>query len=288
MNILQKQFKTAALVAALLTTMSLSAPATAQEPGAQNAALDSTASAAELAAGASVLSSTVYATRILGMPEHIRSAMVKISEAIEAGQPGEEQSAPATDEAAGEADQEAAMSAGLFGDDSLDSSLANDDESIDSGASSALGSLDSDSNQTEKEGLGLSSAGRHGGQEMQDDALDIGRVGTDGNAGDNANPDLGNRSERKTVRRIIRTHREEVFKCFKKVAPANKGASGEVTIHFKISKTGNVLRPAVQTEAVDARAVNACVTQKMEGWIFPPPRSGETTRWNFPFHFSVK
>lgn len=288
MKILQKQSNAVALVAALLTTLSLTAPATAQESASQNAAIDSTAHAAELATGASVLSSTVYATRILGMPEHIRSAMVEISEAIKAGDSDQQQPTGQAEEPSDDADQEAAMSAGLFGDGSLDSSIANDDESIDSGTSSALGSLDSDSSQTDREGLGLSSAGRHGGQEMEDDALDIGRVGTDGNAGDGANPDLGNRSEAKTVRRIIRTHREEVFKCFKKVAPANKGVSGKVTIHFKISKTGSVLRPAVQTEAVDAKAVNACVTQKMNSWVFPPPRSGESTRWNFPFHFSVE
>ena len=90
MKILQKQSNAVALVAALLTTLSLTAPAAAQEPGSQNVALDGTAHATELATGAAILSSAVYATRILGMPEHIRSAMVEISEAIEAGQPDEE------------------------------------------------------------------------------------------------------------------------------------------------------------------------------------------------------
>lgn len=84
------------------------------------------------------------------------------------------------------------------------------------------------------------------------------------------------------VRRVIRSHIDEVRYCYERALIANPNLAGNVTIEFTILESGAVLEVRIVSASVGDE-VAQCVAARTKTWTFP--RSGSMTHVRYPFDF---
>ena len=268
----EKAIKRTIFSLVLLATLTVTSQASAQ--GNADAALDDALQAAERAAGQSVLSSTVYAARVLGMPEQIQTAVIEVSKHLATGESADddgESERPKSDRASSETSTTQTSSDST--DESSDSGIAG----MDFGNETALD-------------LGVSSSGRQGGDSVREESLDIARPEPRLRSSRNSRKrtpdlDLGHRAESAGVTRVVESHFSEVQSCYTERLAEKPKLSGTVSLKFMVDTDGNAIAPVIEESSLEDETVESCITDAVDGWQFPEPVSGQRTTWTFPFTF---
>ncbi|MGM0556875.1 MAG: AgmX/PglI C-terminal domain-containing protein [Myxococcota bacterium] len=212
-------------------------------------------------------------------------------------------------------DTKIAQNAGVmkvFQDNQVTSMWGNSSQSVGSDAIHALGNMEGDSAGNAKGfgGLGLSGSGRGGGG-VSERGIGMANVGTAGRGGGGRGGsgygkgagDLGDRKskipqvvpgkplvtgslDKEIIRRVIRKHRREIKFCYEQELQKNKALTGQVTMNFTISATGNVIAAKTKKSSLNNTAVESCMASKIRRWVFPEPKGGGIVIVNYPFNFS--
>ena len=256
----------------VLATFTVTSQASAQ--GNAEAALDDALQAAERAAGQSVLSSTVYAARVLGMPEQIQAAVIEVTKHLD--------TADSTDDS-GESEQpksDRTVSETSTTQTASDSTDESSDSGIDGMNFSDETALD----------LGVSSTGRQGGDSVREESLDIARPEPRRRSSRDSRKrtpdlDLGHRAESAGVTRVVESHFHDVQSCYTERLAEKPKLSGTVTLKFMVDTDGNAISPVIEKSSLDDETVESCITDTVDTWQFPEPVSGQRTTWTFPFTF---
>ena len=158
-------------------------------------------------------------------------------------------------------------------------------------------------------GLGLSGTGRGGG------GIGLGTIGLIGKGGGGGNgtgygrgsgAGFGGRGKRvprvrqakaivtgsidkDIIRRIVRSHINEVRHCYAQGLKTDPNLAGRVSIEFTIAATGRVTEAEISSSTLpeSAKDVNACVATAVKRWKFPKPAGGGVVTVTYPFVFSM-
>jgi outer membrane biosynthesis protein TonB len=152
-------------------------------------------------------------------------------------------------------------------------------------------------------GLGLKGTGSGGGG--MGNTIGVGRLGTRGRGGGKFGYGTGvarirRRGERNVnisvgrpiimgslsmeiIRRVIRSHRDQIKYCYSKELTRYPNLAGKVAVKFTISPKGYVTQATVSQTTLRNAAVERCITQKIRTWKFPEPKGGGIVIVNYPF-----
>lgn len=152
-------------------------------------------------------------------------------------------------------------------------------------------------------GLGLKGTGTGGGG--VGNTIGVGRLGTRGRGGGKFGYGTGvarirRRKERdvnisvgrpvimgslsmEIIRRVIRSHRDQIKYCYSKELTRNPNLAGKVSVKFTISPKGYVQQANVSNTTLRNASVERCICQKIRTWKFPEPKGGGIVIVNYPF-----
>jgi outer membrane biosynthesis protein TonB len=85
------------------------------------------------------------------------------------------------------------------------------------------------------------------------------------------------------IRRVIRSHRDQIKYCYSKELTRNPNLTGKVSVKFTISPKGYVTQATVSSTTLRNAAVERCICQKIRTWKFPEPKGGGIVIVNYPF-----
>ncbi len=80
--------------------------------------------------------------------------------------------------------------------------------------------------------------------------------------------------DKSIIRRVIRTHLNEVRFCYEKELMKAAALSGRITTRFTIGATGAVVSSGIEASTLGNPAVEACVAAAVRRWDFPRPEGG--------------
>ena len=89
--------------------------------------------------------------------------------------------------------------------------------------------------------------------------------------------------DKDTIRRIVRSHINEVSHCYNKGLVKDPELKGRVSIQFTIGPTGNVPVAVVQQSSVKDASVGQCIAAAVKRWKFPKPDGGGNVVVTYPF-----
>lgn len=94
--------------------------------------------------------------------------------------------------------------------------------------------------------------------------------------------------DRDLIRRIVRSHINEVRSCYNAGLTRNPNLSGRVMIQFSIVGSGKVGRAVVQQNTTKDKSVANCIAQAVKRWKFPRTGNGGTALVSYPFKLSQR
>jgi hypothetical protein len=91
--------------------------------------------------------------------------------------------------------------------------------------------------------------------------------------------------DKEIIRRVIRTHLNEVRYCYQKELNAKPDLDGRIVVRFTIAQTGQVVISKVDQSSLSDTNVESCLTQATLRWTFPRPENGiVVVTYPFLFH----
>lgn len=91
--------------------------------------------------------------------------------------------------------------------------------------------------------------------------------------------------DKEILRRVIRSHTNEVRYCYERELASRPGLAGKVTVTFTIAPNGVVVSSAIQQSTLSAPVVEACVAQAVRRWTFPSVEGGGIVVVSYPYLF---
>lgn len=87
------------------------------------------------------------------------------------------------------------------------------------------------------------------------------------------------------VRRVVRTHLNEIRHCYDQALTRDKATKGRLALEFLIGDAGQVSNAVVGESEVRDELLGRCVVQAARRWRFPRPAGGGRTLVTYPFTF---
>ena len=92
--------------------------------------------------------------------------------------------------------------------------------------------------------------------------------------------------DKEIIRRVIRSHIDEVKACYEKELKTKPTLAGRIMVQFTIAATGQVIASVLQRSTMDDARVENCIVQAVRGWEFPKPLGGGIVIVSHPFVLS--
>lgn|GEM_PF-2406929 len=89
--------------------------------------------------------------------------------------------------------------------------------------------------------------------------------------------------DRDIVRRIVRAHINEVYRCYALGLGRRPRLRGRVAVDFTIGPDGRVSKVKISRSSLGDKRVERCIAAAVRRWQFPKPRGGAEVRVTFPF-----
>lgn len=89
--------------------------------------------------------------------------------------------------------------------------------------------------------------------------------------------------DRDLIRRVVRSHVNEVRHCYTQGLAANAGLSGRISVRFVIARDGSVASAEIAESTVADEGVESCIAHSVERWRFP---AGAEVTVVYPFVLS--
>ncbi len=92
--------------------------------------------------------------------------------------------------------------------------------------------------------------------------------------------------DRDIIRRIVRSHINEIRYCYERKLVQDPSLAGNVTVNFVINSEGDVTSSKVTSTTIRDRQVSTCVANRVLRWRFPDPAGGGIVSVTYPFVFA--
>jgi TonB family protein len=92
--------------------------------------------------------------------------------------------------------------------------------------------------------------------------------------------------DKEIIRRIVRTHLNEIRYCYEQSLVRHPSLSGRVVVQFTIANTGRVIASVLQSSTIPEPALNSCVVQATRRWQYPAPDGGGLAIVSYPFQLT--
>ncbi|MBN2495350.1 MAG: TonB family protein [Deltaproteobacteria bacterium] len=90
---------------------------------------------------------------------------------------------------------------------------------------------------------------------------------------------------RETIRRIIRSHRDQIRYCYGQALTREPHLSGKLVVRFTVEGDGRVAGVGLQHSTLGRSDMERCILDRVRTWVFPAPRGGGTVSVRYPFLF---
>lgn len=80
--------------------------------------------------------------------------------------------------------------------------------------------------------------------------------------------------DKEVIRRVIRSHMNQVKFCYESELTRNQKLEGRVQIQFIIGTTGTVMSSVVQASTLGSIQAESCIASAVRRWDFPKPQNG--------------
>jgi Ca-activated chloride channel family protein len=98
-----------------------------------------------------------------------------------------------------------------------------------------------------------------------------------------AKADVVGALDKDVVRRIVRSHINEIRKCYNIGLARDRNIKGRVAIEFVIGPNGKLTAAAIKEDTCPDRLVSSCILGAVRGWEFPKPGDGGVVNVVYPF-----
>ncbi len=153
-------------------------------------------------------------------------------------------------------------------------------------------------------GMGLKGGGGGGGG--TGNTLGIGSVGTKGVAGGQgsygtgvtlggkktadiaiaaSDPEITGSIDRELIRRVVRSHLDQLRYCYEVQLTKNPKLSGKVAVKWVVTEQGTVSSSVVAQTTTGNNELDTCVAGRVLTWVFPKPKGGGVAVVTYPFIF---
>jgi pSer/pThr/pTyr-binding forkhead associated (FHA) protein len=153
-------------------------------------------------------------------------------------------------------------------------------------------------------GMGLKGSGGGGGG--TGNTLGIGSVGTKGVAGGQgsygtgvtlggkktadiaiaaSDPEITGSIDRELIRRVVRSHIDQLRYCYEVQLTKNPKLSGKVAVKWVVTEQGTVSSSVVAQTTTGNNELDTCVAGRVLTWVFPKPKGGGVAVVTYPFIF---
>jgi TonB family protein len=153
-------------------------------------------------------------------------------------------------------------------------------------------------------GMGLKGGGGGGGG--TGNTLGIGSVGTKGVAGGQgsygtgvglggkktadiaiaaSDPEITGSIDRELIRRVVRSHLDQLRYCYEVQLTKNPKLSGKVAVKWVVTEQGTVSSSVVAQTTTGNNELDTCVAGRVLTWVFPKPKGGGVAVVTYPFVF---
>ncbi len=153
-------------------------------------------------------------------------------------------------------------------------------------------------------GMGLKGGGGGGGG--TGNTLGIGSVGTKGVAGGQGSygtgvglggkktadiaiaasePEITGSIDRELIRRVVRSHLDQLKYCYEVQLTKNPRLSGKVAVKWVVTEQGTVSSSVVIQTTTGNNELDTCVAGRVLTWVFPKPKGGGVAVVTYPFVF---
>jgi TonB family protein len=92
--------------------------------------------------------------------------------------------------------------------------------------------------------------------------------------------------DKEIIRRIVRTHLNEIRYCYEQSLIRRPSLTGRVVVQFTIAPTGRVIASVLQSSTIAEPALNSCVVQATRRWEYPRPDGGGLAIVSYPFQLT--
>ena len=89
--------------------------------------------------------------------------------------------------------------------------------------------------------------------------------------------------DKEEIRRVVRSHINEVKRCYEQGLTRRPDLEGRVVVKFTIGNTGTVLSATIQETTLSDRPVEQCIVGAALRWVFPKPTGEGTVVISYPF-----
>jgi TonB family protein len=96
-------------------------------------------------------------------------------------------------------------------------------------------------------------------------------------------PQVRGALDREIVRRVIRSHINEVKFCYEQEMTTRSELGGRIMVQFTIAPGGQVLTSVLQSSTMGNARVENCTVQAVRRWEFPKPQGGGLVMVSYPF-----
>lgn len=88
--------------------------------------------------------------------------------------------------------------------------------------------------------------------------------------------------DKELIRRVIRSHMNQVKFCYESELTHNQKLEGRVQVQFLIGTTGSVVASVVQNSTLGSVQTESCIANAVRRWEFPKPQNGVVSV-SYPF-----
>jgi TonB family protein len=92
--------------------------------------------------------------------------------------------------------------------------------------------------------------------------------------------------DKEIIRRVVRTHLNEVRYCYEQSLVRQPSLAGRVVVQFTIAPTGKVLASVLQSSTIPDRRLTSCVVEATKRWQYPRPERGGLAIVSYPFQLA--
>lgn len=87
------------------------------------------------------------------------------------------------------------------------------------------------------------------------------------------------------VKKVVRSHLDEIRKCYDGALASDPELGGKVVVSFSITAQGKVKGQKVSSSTLESDAVQSCILDEVKTWTFPEPDGGDEVAVTYPFIF---
>jgi hypothetical protein len=91
--------------------------------------------------------------------------------------------------------------------------------------------------------------------------------------------------DKEIIRRVVRENQAQIRYCYERELTRTPGIMGKIVAKWVITGTGSVRQAQIVESQMNNKAVESCLSSRIQTWTFPKPKGGGIVVVTYPFVF---